>query len=372
MATGGLLRLSKKVGQQAALPKDPSLVKQKSLLDEVIEAFPIKKEEPTEQDMLDSVLDESELVSQDELDEVLGQLGAIHDKDINPQADELDSFLDDINASLEETDKIDLSKIEEIDLDSFTITENTPNSPTTLEDIANEGFFSDARPLWIDSLDERASKGIGVMAHIRGSKFLVHKEKLIHDNYVDPPLEPAKYPPIDVALQMEPKDFLAINFYTHSGDGPMNAALRTDKVDPDTDLGIAIEMTQNALDKVPSWNVNDGHLYRRINDINIKTIFDQMEIGEVYKEKGFTSTTREPMINAETGEAIEGRSPARLNYVILPKENGNGKPIEGLSNWSAAEQEVLFKHGTEFKLVARKTIKNAFDEDVTVVFVEER
>jgi hypothetical protein len=276
----------------------------------------------------------------------------------------------DFDALTEAIEKVDLNIKgiidEEIDLDAMVITENSPNAPFDLEKTL--GLET---PDYVDSLNGNQLAALKTMTHIRGRKFPEVMNKLRQDHYVGVPEGlVAQFPKRDEFLQMNEFDVAAVNFYTRSGDGPMNAALRQDKYDPNTDLGAAIDATQDALDRMPSWDPSEGFLYRRINDENLKDLFDQMEDGAEFTEKGFTSATRNEVINLATGKAKEAEILAKLNFVIKPKKGGNGKAIEGLSEF-LSEQEVLFKHGTKFKLITRSETENSWGENVSIIFLEE-
>ena len=59
-----------------------------------------------------------------------------------------------------------------------------------------------------------------------------------------------------------------------------------------------------------------------------------------------------------------------LVFVVRPKEGGNGKAMEGLSEFQH-ENEVLFKPGSRFRLVRRETVPESEGWKRTVVFIEE-
>ena len=287
------------------------------------------------------------------------------------------------------TDKMELVDVEKgslivdefIDLDALEITADRPNVPEgfTFEKIAND------IPEWAVMRDDDEMEALTLMTHIRGGDFPNIGDELAVKNYrnaKDTSGRPttAMYPSLEEFEAMDPMDKVAINFYTRSGDGPMNDALRQGKVDPASQLGKAIQATDDALSRLPSWNPDQGLLHRRINGQNMVDKYASMEPGDTFTETGFTSTSRGNML-AKDGEGnniyIGGQSD--IYFIIHSKEGGRAKAIEGLSDFADSEKEVLYRPGTEFKIVAKETDITSqqnfngtiTDSEHTIIYLEE-
>jgi hypothetical protein len=248
------------------------------------------------------------------------------------------------------------------------ITPDNPNSPFSFDEMLSDKAYT---PEWVFDLDTLDQNALTMMSHIRGGRFAEKGAELKqHAEAMSLSAVNRMYPNFDEIKDMSEFDLTAINFYTRSGDEPMNAALRSDNVQPGSDLEGAIKATSNALDKLPSWSPDDGMLYRRVNDARVRELFQNMEVGQEYTEKAFTSTTRQELFDIEKGEFtnVWGN---RLMFVIKPKQGGNGKAIEQLSEF-LSESEVLFKPRSSFRIVHKQEVpKTADANEGTVVFVEE-
>jgi len=243
---------------------------------------------------------------------------------------------------------------------------NRPNSPSTVEDFIRNAVSSqqeDFREM-VRHMSDDEQRGLAAMTFIRGGHdFLTAPANIRRkgrDTY--------QWPSEDAMANLTDYDLAALNFYTQRGDKVMNEALRKGADLEGTDLGEAMKGTIQALDRLPSWDLEDSPvLYRRVNDTNVRLLFENMEIGQEYSEKAFMSTTHKKVLKDPEDPKTAMDS---LVYVIKPKENGNGKAIELTSEFEH-ENEVLFKPGSKFRLVRRESVPESEGWKRTVVFIEE-
>ena len=266
-------------------------------------------------------------------------------------------------------EKGNFKNVENIDLDAEFISSTNPNVPSH---ITLESITKNRHPDWVEDLDEMDRRAALLMTHLRGPTFLHKQDDLIMRNYENPEF-PALFPSKEEFQQIQPHDITNVNFYTKAGDGPMNEALRLGKVDPNSDLGHQIANTQNSLKKLPSWD--GGMVYRRVGrvmDESLQDAYGQLKPGDEFTESGFTSTTHEAMIGAdENGEITFNGSSQGYYMVIKPKDQGSrAHGIEGLSEFRE-EREVLFEHGTKFRVKAIEQKKDELFTNAIVLFVEE-
>ena len=241
-----------------------------------------------------------------------------------------------------------------------------PNSPATMEKLAKDYETGPIRE-WIDMLSPEETQALQAMAYVRGGGGFLEVAQNVRRSVRAPQNEFA-YPGVDVVDTMDDMDIAAINFYSMRGDKIMNPALRAGRDLTGTDLGEAINATVRALDNLPSWDLEDAPvLYRRVNDNHVRQLFESMPIGQEYSEKAFMSTTHKKVIADPEDPTTATDS---LVFVVRPKEGGNGKAMEGLSEFQH-ENEVLFKPGSRFRLVRRETVPESEGWKRTVVFIEE-
>jgi len=152
-------------------------------------------------------------------------------------------------------------------------------------------------------------------------------------------------------------EIASINFYTRKGDEVVNKALREDSIVPGSDLDQTINFMNQTLDKLPA---HKGVVYRGIKGES----FDDFEVGSVYSDKGFMSTTVEPLGVTFKDIAEKGAlKPRRRTVLVIQSESG--KYIEPLTFVNfAGENEVLFKPGTRFRIVDK-------DPDTKQVLLQE-
>jgi len=308
------------------------------------------------------------LMSKSELQDVINHMTKEASFDGVPTTEEMatwDKFTDLIE---EVPSVIGSTKIEDIDIDKLTIGNHNQDSPIHFDDM-----FTDRpdAPDWIFNKDEETQAAIAMMSHVRGIRFPQIQDE-IATRYVN--RKGVLYPPRDTFLLMEPQDVMSINFYTRAGDGIMNHALRTDAVEPGSGVDTAIKMTSEALDRLPSWNPEDGLLYRRVNDTQVRALFSEMPVGQEYTEKAFMSSTRDRIIDLDDMTPTKGPYVPDVVFVIKPKKDGNGKPIELLSEFQA-EDEVLFKPRSQFKIMHKEEVQRDPESPnagtSSVIFIEE-
>ena len=267
--------------------------------------------------------------------------------------------------------ELDDDTLDSFDLDKEIISVDNQNSPERFQQILDDiAFKDDQEPILrqLNVRDEADEQTLGLAMHIRGTGMIDRMDRIFDQSYSSDitPLR-AEYPPREVAEATHPVEAIAINLYTKNGDEAINTALREKAVEPGSDLSATIQSLQNGLDKLPSWEPETGVLYRQVGDPNVRELYEAMPVGQVFTERAFTSTSR---------TALDFDMPGRnLNFVIMAKENGNGKPIEGFSEFTD-EREILFKHGTEFKIVSKQVKKEVDDfgrttTDRLIIFLEE-
>ena len=254
-----------------------------------------------------------------------------------------------------------VNSFEEIDLDEFAITPDRPNLP---EGSTFDTLIGSSGPEWVYERPVEELEALSLMTFVRGPYFPHIAKDLGIKNYSGPVIE--GFEPLISKAEfdaMDPLDISAINFYTKAGDSPMNEALREGKYDPDTALGKAIDATQTALQRLPSYKprkVEEQVVHRVIRGREVNSIFGEMQVGETFKEDAFMSTSIKPNFSkSPDGEYKFNVGGEGVFFVIRPKHTGSrAHAIEDLSEFKTAEREVLFEHGTEFKIVERDHIES--------------
>lgn len=340
MGVGGLVKAGK-----AAL-------KQGDVLDTLLTA-PVAKAKPARQgDVLDDLLVEeidigdTPLPDEDPLDSVLRQ--AFDD----PQDEQAAiNALDDQLAGVETQAEIPKDPIiEHFDLDREFIGIKNQNAP---DSVFETGAADQVE--WVRDLDDEEIKALNVMSHVRGVEFPQIKDKIIRNNYDRDANN--DFPSREVVEGMRDMDVAAINFYTRSGDSILNDVLRSGDIQEGSEVEAAINAVDTALDNLPSWDPADGLLYRTVDRNRVEGLDSelQLEPGDIVSDPGYTSTTRDQLYNPETKEFSFEGTPAPGYFVITPKANGKGKPIEGLSDWGRQEAEVLYERGAKFRFIRKET-----------------
>jgi hypothetical protein len=141
-----------------------------------------------------------------------------------------------------------------------------------------------------------------------------------------------------------------IQYYTLQGSFFINQYMRNlvNYTEQNVYLEEMIEPMWNLVLDAPSFD-KSYVLYRFVHNDNY---LRDLEIGDIYKEKGFMSTTRDPFYRADLYQfgfiLIKIRVPENIKGIALS--------LELLSNFPE-EQEIIFPPNTEFRLIKK-------DEDV--------
>lgn len=105
-----------------------------------------------------------------------------------------------------------------------------------------------------------------------------------------------------------------------------------------------IDATLQTVRSAPAFD-KDYIVYRFIEDTHY---LDNLEVGDIFIDKGFTSTTRDPFYNSD-----EFKFGFNLIKIKLPKnKKGIGLCIESVSHFPE-EQEIILPPGTKLKLLSR-------------------
>jgi hypothetical protein len=131
-------------------------------------------------------------------------------------------------------------------------------------------------------------------------------------------------------------DLSALADYTGLGHEDLNEALRSNALD--ASQYDRIEAINNALGKLPPY---EGPAVRGTNLPS--EVLAQYQPGEYIIEKGFMSTTTNPLV---------AQSPAFGGNVEFRVLSSTGRDISAVSQFPA-EQEVLFRSGTRFLIVSK-------------------
>ncbi len=149
------------------------------------------------------------------------------------------------------------------------------------------------------------------------------------------PADGSDYPSPNDPLQ--PNDLSALSDYTGSGYRELNDALRSSAVDASQQA--RIEAIERALQQLPPY---DGPVVRGTN--LPAEVLAQYRPGEYIIEKGFMSTTMNPVV---------AQSPAFAGNVEFRVLSSTGRDISAVSLFPS-EREVLFPPGTRFLVLDKK------------------
>jgi len=136
---------------------------------------------------------------------------------------------------------------------------------------------------------------------------------------------------------MTGKDLVALRDYTSPASHEnLNLALREDGAAADPAMLQKADALSAALAKIPPY---EGEVYRGVNidQVDLAEAIQRYFIGNVITERSFISAT------LDRGLAF----PGRLRFEIISKA---GRPIADYS-LAAGEQEILFDHGTQFRVI---------------------
>lgn len=135
-----------------------------------------------------------------------------------------------------------------------------------------------------------------------------------------------------------------VQYYSIQGSFIINEYLRNDNIDGYNFYNEIINSLNNLIINAPKFN-KDYILYRFVND---DMFLNSMEVGDIYTEKGYMSTTRNPFYKQTIKNNTFGWI---LLKIKMPKEI-SALCIETLS-FFPLEQEIIFHPGTQMKLISK-------------------
>lgn len=134
-----------------------------------------------------------------------------------------------------------------------------------------------------------------------------------------------------------------IQFYTSIGSYTINSYLREYIYYRDPDFEHAIYNMWNLIANSPAFD-NDYILYRFVED---DSYMSDLEVGDIYMDKGFMSTTRNPFYS------VDGMFGKILIKIRIPKNvKGIGICLETLS-YFPNEEEIVLSPQTKLKLIKK-------------------
>jgi len=150
-----------------------------------------------------------------------------------------------------------------------------------------------------------------------------------------------------------------IQYYTVQGSSNLNSYLRNPKfllIKNDTYNEI-IKNLWNLCLNAPAFD-NSYIIYRFIHD---DTFLSDLKVGDIFQDKGFMSTTRDPFYKSDSYS---------FGFILLkiriPKNiKGVGLCLEGCSHFPN-EQEIIFPPLTRFKLISRDSDIDYFHTDLDI------
>jgi len=150
-----------------------------------------------------------------------------------------------------------------------------------------------------------------------------------------------------------------IQYYTVQGSSNLNSYLRNPKfsiIKNDTYNEIIKNLWNLCLDG-PAFD-NSYTIYRFIHD---DLFLSDLKVGDIFQDKGFMSTTRDPFYKSDTYS---------FGFVLLkikiPKNvKGVGLCLEGCSHFPN-EQEIIFPPLTRFKLISRDSDIEYYHTDLNI------
>lgn len=157
--------------------------------------------------------------------------------------------------------------------------------------------------------------------------------------------------------ELNETDKKVLDYYVmDAGAYDVNYVLRNENVEKTENDKRAIKTLDNAINK-SSLN-KDVETYRYISDENV---FKDMKIGDVYKDKGFMSTTYNPKTDRE-----DNFQDYRVKAIIKAKEGTKALDVSSIYDKQAKEgqkeSEIIFARDTKMKLVKEETIRDKYDE----------
>jgi hypothetical protein len=150
-----------------------------------------------------------------------------------------------------------------------------------------------------------------------------------------------------------------IQYYTVQGSSNLNSYLRNpnfSKIKNETYNDIIKNLWDLCL-AAPEFD-NSYTIYRFIHD---DSFLSDLKIGDIFQDKGFMSTTRDPFYKSESYS---------FGFILIkiriPKDvKGVGLCLEGCSHFPN-EQEIIFPPLTKFKLISRDSDIEYFHTDLNI------
>jgi hypothetical protein len=188
----------------------------------------------------------------------------------------------------------------------------------------------------------------------------------LNDNIIENLCEQVRKNDINQQILIEHQKYIIksnmlglIQYYTVQGSSNLNTYLRNpnfSKIKNDTYNDIIINLWNLCL-SAPSFD-NSYIIYRFILD---DSFLSDLKIGDIFQDKGFMSTTRDPFYKSDLYS---------FGFILLkiriPKNvKGIGLCLEGCSHFPN-EQEIIFPPLTKFKLISRDSDIEYFHTDLNI------
>ena len=161
------------------------------------------------------------------------------------------------------------------------------------------------------------------------------------------------------AADLPGEQWQAINDYSNEDYDYINSYLRYDEVEddfPKWKLDLAIKRIDEGIETAPRYT---GQVFRGVSAGVADTIGeaqeffqDMLEAGGDIEFSGYGSSSADLNTAIRFMQTNAGKSPGRSEIPILYRINNSktGRMIEAASG-HAPEQEILFKHGSKFKMI---------------------
>ena len=157
--------------------------------------------------------------------------------------------------------------------------------------------------------------------------------------------------------ELDETDKKVLDYYVmDAGAYDVNYVLRNEDASKTENDKKAVKDLDNAINK-SSLN-KDVETYRYISN---EQIFKDMKIGDIYKDRGFMSTTYNPKTDREDNFQDD-----KVKAIIKAKEGTKALDVSSIYDKCAKdgkkESEIIFARGTKMKLVKEETIRDKYDE----------
>jgi hypothetical protein len=154
----------------------------------------------------------------------------------------------------------------------------------------------------------------------------------------------------DNLLKIHPKHDLedleheSMHHYSEYGYIPMNESLRNETSGPDD---LAIHHLNNAINK--HTTEHHAHLWRGISS-KAKDLFNNVNPGDIFHDKGFVSTTFNPTLASIFGHT------GSLIHIKVPK--GSKALYRDHYHKNASEREVILPKNSKFRYEGHEVVKD--------------